>query len=64
MPNFFVDVKETIRTKLDALNEYRSEVREYPHPRSLYGVYENAQQWGKKVGVPFAEVFELVRWIQ
>jgi LmbE family N-acetylglucosaminyl deacetylase len=63
-PNVFVDVKETIRLKLDALNEYKSEMREYPHPRSLYGVYENAQQWGKKVGVPFAEVFECVRMVR
>lgn len=63
-PTVFIDVKETIRTKIEALNEYKSEMREYPHPRSLYGIYENAQQWGKKVGLPFVEAFELVRWIQ
>lgn len=63
-PNVFMDVKETINRKLDALQKYKTEIRDYPHPRSLYGVYQTAQQWGMRVGVPFAEAFELVRHVE
>lgn len=63
-PNVFFDVKETIRTKVDALMQYKNEIRSFPHPRSAFGVYSNAQLWGMKVGLPFAEAFELVREIK
>jgi LmbE family N-acetylglucosaminyl deacetylase len=60
-PNVFFDVKETINKKMEALRMYHTELRDYPHPRSLNGVYHSAQLWGMRVGVPFAEAFELVR---
>jgi LmbE family N-acetylglucosaminyl deacetylase len=63
-PNIFFDIKETINKKIEAMQEYKDELREYPHPRSLYGIYSNAQLWGMKCGLPFAEAFELVRDIE
>lgn len=63
-PNVFFDISSTLDLKLKALNEYKSEIRPYPHPRSLKGVKINAQYWGVKVGLPFIEAFKLVRQIQ
>ncbi len=62
-PDVFFDIKETIK-KIEAMNEYKSELREFPHPRSLYGVWLNAQYWGMRTGVPFAEAFTLVRDVE
>ena len=60
-PNVFYDISSTIKDKVNAINCYKSELREYPHPRSVYGLYQVAQMWGMRVGVPFAEAFECIR---
>lgn len=60
-PDAFFDITNTIEDKLSALSEYKSELRKFPHPRSLKGVRLNAENWGMKTGVRFAEVFKIVR---
>jgi len=61
VPDTFFDITSTIEDKLAALSEYKSELRKFPHPRSLKGVRLNAENWGMKTGVRFAEVFKIVR---
>ena len=63
-PNVFYDISETIDVKLRALEEYKTELREYPHPRSLEGVELIAKNWGMKVGLEYAEAFKVVRIIK
>lgn len=63
-PNVFYDISESIDVKLKALEEYKSEIREYPHPRSLEGVRLIAKNWGMKVGLNYAEAFNIVRIIK
>lgn len=63
-PDTFFDISETIKVKLQALEHYKSEIREYPHPRSLEAVELNAKNWGVKLGLKFAEAFECVRCIK
>ncbi|MDI6781784.1 MAG: PIG-L family deacetylase, partial [bacterium] len=63
-PNVFVDVRETIEQKLDAFRCYESEIREFPHPRSLEALKNAAKQWGSRVGLGYAEAFELIRWVK
>lgn len=63
-PNVFFNISGTINIKLKALEEYESELREYPHPRSLEGVKLNAKYWGMKVGLEYAETFKCVRRIE
>ncbi len=63
-PNVFYDISETIDIKLRALEEYKTELREYPHPRSLEGVKLIAKNWGMKVGLECAEAFKCVRMIK
>jgi LmbE family N-acetylglucosaminyl deacetylase len=63
-PDVFFDISETIDIKIKALEEYKTELREYPHPRSLEGIKINAQSWGLKIGVKYAEVFKCIRIIK
>ncbi|HEG43588.1 MAG TPA: PIG-L family deacetylase [Phycisphaerales bacterium] len=63
-PDTFFDVSETIKTKLQALEHYKSEMREFPHPRSLDAVELNAKNWGVKTGLKYAEAFKCVRCLK
>lgn len=38
VPNWFVDISETLEIKLKALDAYAAELRDWPHPRSERGV--------------------------
>ena len=60
-PDCFFDITGTIDTKVKAMEKYTSELRDYPHPRSLKGIRLNAEHWGMKTGMPFAEAFKTVR---
>ncbi|NIT59123.1 MAG: PIG-L family deacetylase [Aliifodinibius sp.] len=60
-PNTFFDVSATIEPKLEAFKQYTSELREYPHPRSLEGLELRAKDWGARVGMRAAEAFQLIR---
>ena len=63
-PSVFFDVTETIDIKRKALECYKSEMKDFPHPRSLKGMDLTAQVWGMKVGSDYAEAFECVRSIR
>ncbi|QQR81414.1 MAG: PIG-L family deacetylase [Deltaproteobacteria bacterium] len=62
-PNFFVNISDTLQKKLEALNAYQEELREFPHPRSLKAIESLAQWRGASVGVKAAEAFILGRKI-
>jgi LmbE family N-acetylglucosaminyl deacetylase len=61
IPNVYVDISETFVTKIEAMNAYESELKQYPHPRSLEIIEALAKKRGSEVGVKFAEAFMLVR---
>lgn len=63
-PNIFVDVTNTLETKIEAMKIYDGEKREYPHPRSSKALRSIACRWGSVAGLKAAEAFELVRHIQ
>lgn len=63
MPNAYVDVFTGLDKKLEALAHYTSEMREYPHSRSLESIRNIAKYYGNRVGLSFAEPFILVRKI-
>jgi LmbE family N-acetylglucosaminyl deacetylase len=63
-PDVFFDIGETTDLKMKAISAYQSELREFPHPRSLEAVRLNAQIWGVKVGLRYAEAFRLVRLLK
>jgi LmbE family N-acetylglucosaminyl deacetylase len=62
-PNVFMDISETLPLKLEALAQYNSEERAFPHPRSPEAVTALARRWGSVVGCAAAEAFEMIRAI-
>lgn len=62
-PNVFVDISAYLEKKLLALTEYGSEMREWPHPRSIDGIKIAMQQRGIAVGTEHVEAFELIRYV-
>jgi LmbE family N-acetylglucosaminyl deacetylase len=58
--NVYSDIGATLDLKLKAMQVYETEVREYPHPRSLEAMRYAAMHHGAAVGLRAAEVFELV----
>lgn len=60
-PTTFVDIEDTLETKLDAMDAYADELRDPPHPRSREAIEQNARLWGHKTGFKAAEAFEELR---
>ena len=57
----WVDISATLETKLAAMACYTSELRPYPHPRSLEALRHKALAWGNQQCLEAAEVFMTVR---
>lgn len=61
VPDTWVDISSTLSQKLEAMGCYESEVREYPHPRSLQALKHRAHSWGNQCCMDAAEPFMTVR---
>ncbi|WP_406590214.1 PIG-L deacetylase family protein [Bacillus atrophaeus] len=59
--NYFINIEEELDMKLKAMACYGSELRDFPHPRSLQAIENNAYVLGAKSGFKAAEAFMLVR---
>ena len=64
VPNWFEDISVTLELKMKALEAYETEMREWPHTRSIKAVEHLARWRGASVGVEAAEAFMLVREIR
>lgn len=60
-PQKYVDVTDTIEFKYRAMGEYKTELCEFPHPRSIKMLNSLAEVRGSVVGVEKAEAFEVIR---
>ena len=64
-PNLYVDISDTLETKLTAMKAYAqtyvSELRPFPHPRSIEALTAYAQRHGAASGLLAAEPFMLLR---
>ena len=60
-PNWFVDISAQWLRKREALEAYASEMRSWPHARSIQAVEHLARWRGAQVGVAAAEAFCLLR---
>jgi len=63
MPNWFEDITDTLHLKMKALEAYQSEMRSWPHARSLKAVEHLARWRGASVGCEAAETFMLIKKI-
>ena len=63
-PNWYEDITKTINVKKEALKLYDSEMRKWPHSRSIRAV-EYLNRWrGSTIGFEAAEAFHMVRTIK
>jgi len=64
IPNMFVNIsEENLQAKINAMECYEFEKRQFPHPRSPEALMIFAQRWGITVGIKLAEAFCVVRHI-
>lgn len=64
IPTHFVDITETFAFKLEAMKCYKSQLREFPNPRSLKSVEALSIFRGSTVGFSHAEAFMTIRIIE
>jgi len=63
-PNVFENISDTINKKIEAMKIYKTEIREFPHPRSEEAILTVAKRWGLVAGFKYTEAFELIRSIK
>lgn len=63
LPNVYIDIFDTLDEKLKAMSCYKTELKNFPHPRSLEGIKILAEKRGGEVGIRSAEAFKLIRHI-
>ena len=63
IPNWFEDISDTLELKIRALEVYETEMREWPHARSIKAVEHLARWRGASIGREAAEAFILERAI-
>jgi lmbE family protein len=63
LPNVYVDIAAFAAKKYEAFARYVTELRDYPHPRSVKYLEETDRISGLRVGVDCAEEFMLLRQI-
>lgn len=61
--NFYIDITETWRIKEKAIQAHESEYKRVGQ-KWLNFFKNEAENAGQKIGVPLAEVFEIVKWIE
>ena len=63
IPNWYEDISDQWLKKKEALKVYESEMREWPHSRSIKSLEILAKHRGSQVGLQKAEAFMLIRQI-
>lgn len=63
IPNVFVDISDYFLKKADAMRAYQSQLKGYPHPRSIEALEALAKFRGSTIGVSMAEAFMCIREI-
>ncbi len=63
-PNYFINISDTLDLKLKALEFYKTEMRDYPHSRSIKALECLAKWRGSTAGFNAAEAFVLARILE
>ena len=63
LPNGYVNISSSLEVKMEAATAYRSQMRPFPHERSIRALRALAVTRGATVGVAAAEAFQLIRTI-
>lgn len=60
-PNFFVDITAQIDKKIEAMSCFKSQLHEFPGPRSIEALKALALFRGSQAGYGYAEAFHIIR---
>ena len=60
-PNFFINIEKFIDIKIKGLIEYKKEIKNEPHTRSLNNIKRLNKIRGSQVGLKYCEAFKLIR---
>jgi len=63
MPNVFINISEQIDAKVNAMKLYKTQLKQFPHSRSIESIKSLAQYRGGTIMVHYAEAFMLVRHV-
>ena len=63
-PQLYVDITDTLNLKTKSMKAFKSEVRPWPHPRSMKAIKTIAAYWGMHAGYEYAEPYEVVQWFR
>ena len=61
IPNIFVDISPFLKTKLDAMGCFTTQLCDFPNPRSIEAIEALAKLRGSNMGSEAAEAFSLIR---
>lgn len=64
IPTRFVNISDVFTAKLEAMKCFKSQLREFPNPRSLKSIEALANMRGATVGFTHAEAFVTIRTIE
>lgn len=64
IPDTWIDISDVLDYKIEAFEQYVSEVREYPHPRSSDSLKYQAYFWGNQCCINAAEVLMTIRRVK
>lgn len=59
--NYYVNISRFFKKKIQAMKIYKSEIRKYPHPRSVKGLTILGQARGLAICAKYAEAFMVIR---
>ena len=63
-PSVYENVEKEFSYKIKAFKMYKSEVKKFPHPRSIEAIENLAIQRGVESSLKKAEAFQLIRSIE
>ncbi|UZH55525.1 PIG-L family deacetylase [Salinimicrobium tongyeongense] len=63
IPNYFVDISDYFKRKIEVMRIYESELGQHPFPRSERNMEALAVYRGASCGVTYAEAFQLIKYI-
>ena len=63
IPTYFVNVENTLITKMEAIKCFKSQLKSFPNPRSVETIEALAKFRGATVGFKASEVFMVIRQI-
>jgi LmbE family N-acetylglucosaminyl deacetylase len=64
IPTFFVNITDHLSAKIEAMRCFKTQLREFPNPRSLKAIEALANLRGSTMGVNYAEAFMTIRIIE